>query len=159
MEYKRSDVLSALKGYFDIRELACPHTYNKWHEDAWRFFTTPLLATLLVIRRDLLKVPMYINDYKNGGKNTQRGNRCNLCYLVSSKTKANTLYLSQHIFGNAFDCVFDSKSGMTAETAREIIKVGEDILPYPIRLEDKVSWLHVDCMDLDNGKKVNTFLA
>lgn len=157
MEFNRSEIIAELQRYFDIREIACPHTYNTWGDKSWRFFTTPLLATLLTIRRDLLKVPMYINDYKNGGKNTQRGNRCNLCNLVSSKTNAGKVYLSQHMFGNAFDCVFDSKSGMTAQKARDIIRAGEDILPYVIRLEEDVTWLHVDCMDLANGHKVTGF--
>nr|DAG74273.1 MAG TPA: hypothetical protein [Caudoviricetes sp.]DAG95715.1 MAG TPA: hypothetical protein [Crassvirales sp.] len=40
------------------------------------FLSTPLLHTLLVIRRDILQKPMTINNSSNY---TQRGLRCNMC--------------------------------------------------------------------------------
>lgn len=65
-------------------------------------------------------------------------------------------YLSAHCLGRGFDVTV---SGMSAEDARQAIIKASDKLPYPIRLEDGVSWLHVDVMDLCNGQKVTLFKA
>ena len=42
--------------------------------------------------------------------------------------------------------------GMTAEEARRLIIKNQILLPYPIRLEDGVSWLHLDVYNADKGK-------
>lgn len=64
------------------------------------------------------------------------------------------------IQGNCLGRAFDvTVSGMEAEAARKIIVDDSDKLPYPIRLEDGVSWLHVDTMDLCNEQKVTLFKA
>ena len=64
--------------------------------------------------------------------------------------------MSAHALGRAFDITV---SGMEAEAARKIIIDDSDKLPYPIRLEDGVNWVHVDTMNLCNGKKVTLFNA
>ena len=151
----RQEIITELGKYFQLRELVCPHTYKAFGERSWQFMDTELLHTLLIIRRDILKCGMVINDYPFGGKNTQRGLRCNICPLVAVKTKAGLLYLSAHCNGAAIDAVFGQKSGMTAAKARQLIEENKDLLPYNIRLEGGVSWLHIDCYD--TGKKVHTF--
>lgn len=133
---ERDDIIEQLRQYFSIKELVCDHTYAKWGEKSWQFLDTMWLWCLLVIRRDILQVPMSCN-YKG---DMQRGLRCNMCEMVKGK-KAN--YLSAHILGKAGD--FTCK-GMTAEQARKKIIANADLLPCNIRLEGKVAWLHMDVL-------------
>lgn len=132
----REEILSEVKKYFDIEELVCDHTFNKYGERAWQFLDTDYLHCLLIIRRDIIRLPMWCNSKTQ----KQRGLRCNRCQMVRSKT---SVYLSQHIFGKAGDFTI---TGMKAEAAREKIKANADLLPCPIRLESGVSWLHFDVM-------------
>ena len=149
----RYQIISQVKCYFQVKELVCNHTYQKWGEKSWRFLDTDYLHALLVIRRDILQSPMTCNH----GSATQRGLRCNLCELVKSKT---TVYLSGHKFGKAGDYTV---AGMSAEEARRKIKVCAYMLPCPIRLEAGVNWLHFDTMPNDeageNPPKVTEFTA
>ncbi len=151
----RSEIISQLKNYFRVEELVCPHTFDKFRDKSWQFLSTMYLHTLLVLRTEILCVPMIMNDYVFGGKNTQRGLRCNLCQLVKDKTLKNQIYLSAHIFGEGGDSVFAIKTGMTAAKARQLIKEKSHLLPYNVRIEKNVTWLHVDCYD--TGVKVAEF--
>ena len=67
-----------IKDYFDIQELVCRDTYNKYGNEAWQFLDDRLLANLLWIRENLGK-PIYVNSWAIGGKFSERGLRCNLC--------------------------------------------------------------------------------
>ena len=142
--------------YFDIKELVCKHVYNKYGDGADMFLDEKLVETLNVIREKILCVPMTVNDWHNGGGFTQRGFRCNVCELVKSKTDIGRMYLSAHTQGKAVDC---SVSGMTAEESRRKIIAMQHLLPYPIRLEDGVSWLHIDVYNNGRGEKVTLFKA
>ena len=135
----REDIINEVRKYFGIKELVCDHTYKKWGEKSWQFLDTDFLHALLIIRRDILRVPMTCNLKTN----YQRGMRCNCCQLVQSKSKLGQNYLSSHILGKAGD--FTPK-GMTAEQARTIIKSHADLLPSNIRVEDGVTWLHFDVL-------------
>lgn len=126
--------------YFDIQELVCPHVYDKFGLYAWRFFDPRLLDTLLVIREKIAK-PIYVNNWDMGGNFTQRGLRCNICPLVKEKTSLEKLYVTAHSQGMGVD--FDVK-GMSAEEVRKWIKDNQILLPHPIRLEEDVNWLHLD---------------
>lgn len=132
----RAEILAEVKKYFDIDELVCNHTFEKWKQDAWQFLDTDFLHCLLVIRRDIIKKPMYCN----GNQAHQRGLRCNRCDLVKSKS---AVYLSSHILGKAgdFSCPVYKAAQM-----REMIKANADLLPCPIRMEADVSWLHFDVL-------------
>lgn len=145
---KRIEIITQLREYFDLSELVCPHTLARFGEQSWQFFDTNTLHTLLVLRTEILRVPMTIN---NDGS-TQRGLRCNLCSIVRSK--GNKQYLSAHLMGKGFDIV--SKE-MTAQEMRDKIFENADKLPVPIRIEDGVSWLHFDTFDPFNGKNKITF--
>ncbi len=151
---ERQEVINKIKRYFDVVELVCPHTYGKWGERSWQFLDTGYLHNLLVIRRDILDAPMYCDNWDRGGKYSQRGLRCNLCQIVSDKTRNGVQYLSAHCLGKAGD--FDVK-GMTAEEARRKIIEKKDLLPYPARLEGNVGWLHVDSYDTGTDTKVVVF--
>lgn len=132
----REQIIRELHKYFQISELVCEHTHSKWGERSWQFLDTDFLHCLLIIRRDILQVPMTCN-HKGA---YQRGLRCNMCELVKEKKK---VYLSSHILGKAGD--FTCK-GMTAQEARSKIRNNAHLLPCPIRLENGVSWLHFDVL-------------
>ena len=132
----RSQIITALKKYFKIQELVCPHTYKKYREHSWQYLSTCYLETLLVIREQILAVPMYCNT----SNLTQRGLRCNLCQLVNTKQN---LYLSAHILGKAGDFTV---RGLTASQSRQKIIQNAHLLPHPIRLENNVTWLHIDTL-------------
>lgn len=152
---ERKEIIRRLGKYFTLPELVCPHVYGKYAESQiWSFFTTEALETLLVLREEIICKPFTINNWKTGGNYSQRGLRCNVCVLCKEKTMLEKPYMSAHTLGRAFDITV---SGMEAEAARKIIIDDSNKLPYPIRLEDGVSWLHVDVMDLCNGKKVTLF--
>lgn len=130
----RDLIIKQLSQYFTISELVCEHTYDRFGERAWQFFGTDFLHTLLVIRRDILKVPLTCNT----GSAHQRGLRCNLCSLVESKKKQ---YLSAHTMGKGIDLL---STQMSAACMRNEIIKHKDLLPYPIRMEGGVAWLHFD---------------
>ena len=132
----RDRLLIEIKRYFDIEELVCDHTLAKWGERAWQFLDTNLLECLLIIRRDIVKMPMYCNSKTAH----QKGLRCNMCQLVKSK---NAIYLTAHGFGKAFDLTCP---GMKAEKMRELIKANAHLFPCNIRIEADVNWLHFDTL-------------
>lgn len=133
---ERNDIIEELRKYFNVKELVCDHTYARWGEKSWQFLDTDYLHALLVIRRDILKVPMVCNT----STAHQRGLRCNMCEMVKAKTKN---YLSAHILGKAGDF---TPQGMTAEQARRVILAHSEWLPCNIRMEDGVTWLHFDVL-------------
>ena len=141
---ERAEIIREVKKYFSIKELVCNHTYNKFGEASWQFLDTKLLYTLLVIRREILQVPMVINYTGH----YQRGLRCNCCQLVKDKTVSDKIYLSAHCLGKAFDA---SMKMITGSQARAMIRKYQDKLPYPIRMEKNVTWLHVDVRDTNNS--------
>lgn len=144
MNYKEQ-----IKKYFDIKELVCPHVFNNpsLRALAWDFFDPRLLETLFVIREKLGRA-IYVNNWAVGGSLSQRGLRCNVCKLVAEKTSLEKPYVSTHLQGTGID--FDVK-GMSAKEVRVWLIENQDILPYPIRLEDKVTWVHLDVRN--DGKK------
>ena len=132
----RGEIITAIRPYFSVDELVCNHTIEKWGEASWQFLDTDFLHCLLIIRRDIIKKPMWCNSTQK----KQRGLRCNRCEMVKSKT---SVYLSSHLFGKAGDF---SITGMTAEEARTKIKQNAHLLPCNIRMEKGVSWLHFDVL-------------
>lgn len=146
----RKEILAGIKKYFDIDELVCDHVLSHFGESAWQFLDTDYLHCLLIIRRDILKKPMYCN----GSSKHQRGLRCNLCDEVKKKKVA---YVSAHILGKAGDFTC---TGYTAKEARAKIKQCASMLPCPIRMESGVSWLHFDVRPTDSSdEKVIFFTA
>ena len=129
-----------VSNYFSIQELVCPHVYDKYREYAWQFFDPRLLDTLLVIREAINK-PIYVNNWDMDGNFSQRGLRCNICPLVKEKTALEKLYITAHSQGMGID--FDVK-GMSADEVRKWIKNNQILLSHPIRLEEDVNWVHLD---------------
>lgn len=134
--------------YFKLEELVCPHVYNTYGDAAWSFFDQRLIATLEKIRERINR-PIIINNWKEGRQYSQRGFRCIQCELVQDAIRDGKLYVSAHMTGQAID--FEVQ-GMVAEEVRQWIIKNQNILPWPIRLEDDVSWIHLDTRDADKGK-------
>lgn len=150
---QRNEIIKDLQRYFNIKELVCKEVFNKFGNFSWNFFRTETLETLLVLRRDILQVPMTVNNWSFGGEFTQRGFRCNICDLTALKTKDGKLYCTAHSCGCGVD--FDAK-GMSASRARGIIEKHKDLLPYPIRLENGTNWVHFDNYN-DTDEKIVYF--
>ncbi|UVX69384.1 MAG: Peptidase M15 [Bacteriophage sp.] len=58
--------------------------------------------------------------------------------------------------GNAIDFTCEGK---TAEEVREIIKAKPLLLPCKVRLEEDVTWVHIDVYDDGTEDKITTFKA
>lgn len=151
----RAEILKEIKEYFSIDELVCNHVLERWGEEAWNFLDTDFLHCLLILRRDIVGMPMYCNNHAKGVY--QRGLRCNQCELVKSKDRP---YLSAHVLGKAGDF---SISGISGEEKlnllRKKIKMLPNIWPCSIRMEDGVSWLHFDTLPNSEGARVKLFTA
>lgn len=146
-------MIDKIKKYFDIEELVCPHVYERFGESAWSFIDSRLLEVLLFIREGINK-PIYVNNWKDKGGQSQRGLRCNCCALVKEKASLEKVYLSSHIFGKGID--FNIK-GMTAEQVRKWIVEYKTELPYKVRIEKDVNWVHIDIMPYGMGNDKITF--
>jgi len=147
--------MKTIKDYFCVEELVDKTVFDKYGQSSWKFIDKTILETLLIIREGI-GFPMTINNWKWGGRFSQRGLRHNQSQLVKSKTR---LYLSAHIFGKAFD--FDVQ-GMTAVDVRKWIVENADLFPYKVRLERNmngkpISWVHIDTMSDDSKPKVYQF--
>lgn len=133
--------------HFVLQELVCPDVYNKYGKTAWSFLDKRLLDTIEFLREELGK-PIIINNWHRDGSYTQRGLRCNTCELVRTKEDP---YMSAHNFGQGVDMTF---KGMSAKDVRRWIIKNQHKLPYNIRLETDVSWVH---LDVRGGKDKITF--
>lgn len=137
--------------HFGIYELVSPRVYNKYGETAWSFFDPRLLITLDWMREKLGK-PITINNWYWGGEFTQRGLRCNMDPMMVRLTQRGKIYCSPHPFGQGADLDVE---GMTADQVRSWLIEHQKELPYPIRLEEGVNWVHIDVRDF--GVKVYLF--
>lgn len=145
----RSEIIRELKQYFKISELVGSKTNSTYGERAFRFFGTNILHALLIVRENIGN-PITVN----GRGMEQRGLRTNIQPIVKSKSDRDRLYISAHIQGRAFD--FDVK-GMTAQEVRDWIVANENLFPFKIRLEDGVTWVHMDDIDEEKNPKVYLF--
>lgn len=152
----KKDLISILKNNFDIRELVCEAVYKKWGERSWMFLQTDLLCVISELRNSLLKVPMIVNTWASGGKFDERGLRCNLCEIPKMNAEFGILYLSPHTMGAAID--FHTKE-YSAQEIREMIRDHWSRNPQlpNIRLEEIVSWVHIDVFDDGKGNHVTMF--
>lgn len=134
------EVRTRIKQYFGIHELVGKRTFKKYGERAWRFIDYRLLYALLIIREGIGE-RITVNNWKTGGRSQQRGLRTIVQQMIKNYFYKDKLYLSAHLFGKAVD--FDVK-GMTAHQVRKWIIENKDLFPFKIRLENGVSWNHLD---------------
>lgn len=137
--------------YFKLYELVCPEVYNKFGDMAWQFLDDRTVITMDWIRRTLNR-PITINTWHDGGEFDERGLRCIQCKIVHDKCLQGQIYVSPHILGKAYD--FDVE-GMDAAEVRVWIAINKEKLPYPIRLENNVNWVHLDTEN--TGVKLQLF--
>ena len=147
-----------IEDFFCIEELVSEAVFNKYWQDSWQFIDADLLKCLLIIRVGLSS-SITINNWKWGGKFSQRGLRENTCSMVSKKTKEGKLYLSAHTMGKALD--FDVK-GYTAPEVREWIVANAEKFPCKIRLERNmngkpISWVHLGVFQNKKNPKIYMF--
>ena len=106
-------------------------------ETGWDMFDERLLRTIDIVR-DILGVGLTCNNWKFGGKRNYCGGR----------TKDSDVYN----YGSYHSIRKDRKvmavdlisPKMTAEKMRQTLVSNAKDLPYPIRVEAGVSWLHID---------------
>jgi hypothetical protein len=143
--------------YFALKELVCPDVFNFYGETAWQFFDDRLLNTLDLVR-DKLNKPIFVNNwYMHDAERLkaglplfdERGLRCLKCSLVQGHIIDGTMYCSPHLRGVAAD--FDVE-GMNASEVRLWLAKNEAILPWPVRLEANVDWVHLDTVDVGKEK-------
>jgi len=156
----RLDIIYNLKKYFSIEELVDRRTVETHGNDSWNFFNTDALAVLLIFREGINK-PFYVNSWNWGGRYDERGLRTNVCDIVKGKTRRNQLYLSGHVLG----CAFDFKvKGMSSDNVRQWALDNAELFPCKIRLENMIlrtgrtiSWVHVDVIQDENNPLVYLF--
>lgn len=148
--------------YFSPEEFFSPKAYDKYKHLGSYFFLSRLdirlIKTLLVLRTTL-NLPFTINNYKFGGRLTQRGVRDTSTALMKDRALKNDPWLSAHSLAMGVD--FDVK-GMTATEVRSWIKENKDLLPFKVRLERRykgkeISWVHLDVCDDPRNPKVYEF--
>ncbi len=123
--------------YFQLYELVSRGIYDWRGAQSIEVFQEKILLTLLEIRV-LLDVPLTINDWywRNNGFQ-YRGWRPPAYY-------SNTLSVSQHLLGNAFD--FDAKGISADEVRAALVGFKQDgKLAHLTRMEKDVNWVHIDC--------------
>lgn len=136
----RNELIKALKKNFDIRELVCPHCYERFGEKSWQFLSTQILSTLYTLRYEVFQQPIIVNNWHKDGKYDERGLRCNICPLVKNKK---SIYLSAHCLGMAIDF---NVGNLKSEEVFPVLKYNAHRFEYPIRVEkDTNGWTHIDC--------------
>ena len=147
LEPRRHNTMKAK--YFTLFELVCPHVLAKYGERAWMFLDSKLIINLDTIRERINR-PIFVNT----GNLTQRGLRCPQCQIVHDKFEAGEIYMSAHTMGKAVD--FNVRD-IEADVMRLWLAKNGHLLPYPIRLENDVSWVHMDVFESFTDQKVYIF--
>lgn len=139
------NLIERVKKYFKPQELVSKKHFETFEnkDEIYKLFD-PKLLEILVILREKLGKPFTINDWsysKSVKVFNYRGYRWIDCSEGAPK--------SAHKQGMAIDFIID---GMTAAEFRKWIKENNDILPYNIRIEDDVTWNHIDTKSTTNQK-------
>lgn len=122
---------------FVIQEFVPKEIYEKWGDKSiW--FVRPEVIKLAQFYRDYFGASVTVNNWSSGGNFNYRGFRPPNCAIGAS--------LSQHRFGNGFDC---NIKGITPDEARaEIMKNQEAFMAAGLTtLEDgniAKTWIHSD---------------
>lgn len=128
--------------HFDLEELVDRDTFGTYGEDAWKLLHPDAIIALDGVR-EYFGVPVTVNNWKWGGPFQYRGYRPPHCGIGAPQ--------SYHKRGMAFD--FDVR-GLDALTVRKVIKDNQSdpLLEKIMRLEDVVSWVHMDVGRIPDGK-------
>ena len=118
--------------YFTVKELVSEDVYDLLGDNAIKLLDTNALEVLEDVR-EILGVPLICNNWEFGGKRNYCGYREIPCTVGAPR--------SAHRDGKAFDLI---SVKMDAEKMRNILKQNAHKLRHKIRIEDGVSWLHID---------------
>jgi hypothetical protein len=139
--------------HFKIHEIVCQHVFKKYSEQQlWSYFDERLLITIDFLGDQFGTA--YANNWFWGGDKSQRGYRCNLCQLIRESTDAGQTNCSAHARAQAADLIFKN---FTATQIRLWIGKNYQLLPFPIRVERNVDWLHIG-VDNWGTNKVEYFI-
>lgn len=139
--------------YFKVYELVSKEVYNHYSESTIMNRMNSDLIKLIDWIREESKVPIIINNWKNGGEFSQRGLRSNVDQIVKDSTKKGLPTLSPHVLFMAVDMNPTYSSGKSAEWLWDWIHSNAHNAPCNFRMENKtatvnskgeVSWVHVD---------------
>ncbi|MGL5209051.1 hypothetical protein [Cetobacterium sp.] len=139
--------------YFKIQELVCPHVYKKYGDKAWEFFNKEFLKDLDTIR-EVLEVPIVINNWHINGSYKESGNRCQLCSKVAKKIANKELNMSMHNLYQAFDL---KPKGLEIKKAVEMIMDNVHRFKVIKRIENPdytLTWLHIDTKGHHKGIRI-----
>jgi len=117
--------------HFIIQEFVPKSVYRGRGQKAWQLIDNRIIENADALRK-ALNIPLTINNWHDDGSRTQSGLRL----PGQSYHKP----YSQHSFGRAVDIIGD----FDADEVRELIKVGEILLPHIVCFETGVSWIHMD---------------
>ena len=140
--------------YFELYELLPRSVFSyddmiakdKHLQKGWEIMDNKLLITIDVIR-EIIGYPLICNTWYQDGSREFCGWRPEVCSVGA--------ILSLHKLGKAVDLICPY---MSAEEMRQKIKDNADRLPYPIRIEKDVTWLHIDVKEMDyKNKKIYFF--
>jgi len=163
-----TEIEQKFRKYFKPWELVSYKQYHDLGHDPEKIYAlfSIKIKEVIVYLRESFNVPFIINDWHNYDDLLlvttiasiekcnnidileQRGYRGDDCKIGSKN--------SQHRVGNAFDLTI---KGFTPLQARNLIRdrfiKG---LPHPIRMEEDVNWVHIDCANYSD-KKIKYFKA
>lgn len=139
--------------WLELYELLPPEEYTladyenpKENQPGWYKLDERLLITIDVIR-DIIGEPLICNTWFQDGSRRYSGLRSRNCKIGA--------FMSMHKEGKAADLICRKYTG---EQMRQMIVENQDKLPFPIRIESNVEWLHFDLKDMDyKGKKIYFF--
>ena len=122
--------------FFKLWELLPPELYFD-EKYGWDWFDIRLLRCLDAVRR-IVGTPLYVNTWRAGGKFKYRGARI----PASKEFKLGSLH-SLHTDRKVMAADFHSNS-VSAVEIRKMLVDNQVLLPFPVRLEKNVPWVHMD---------------
>lgn len=130
---------------FSVRELVTRELYDLLGDAAVLQFD-PVILEFLAVARERIGAPVHVNTWPFGGALDGRG------YRDNSETTGSSG--SAHRKGMALDFTVQ---GWKAADVREWILQEQDTLPNITRMEDGVSWVHVDTVPTIDPSSVYLF--
>jgi len=135
--------------YFEPHELVSALHYKEFKDklEVYDLFSDKLKAVIVYLRESI-GLSFTVNTWHKQGQFQYRGYRDKTCSIGA--------HHSLHKTGEALD--FDIR-GFEAEQGRKLIveKIGN--LPYPIRIENSVNWIHLDVAKFEGTHKIKFFNA
>ena len=156
------DINRKFKSYFDPEELVSKRVYDSFKnkDEIYDKFNIKLKAVIVYLREECFKVPFHCNNWKHYEEELktktvaqlEKEKGIDIMEYRGYREPEYTLGAkhSQHREWNAVDL---DVQGFTAESARLLI-ASRFIknLPFDIRIESGVNWLHIDINNLLNRK-------